>query len=75
MSPWNHPEKFDGFYNSKQKRLKFYKLGIICGILHLEYLKMRIKNSNIFKDTELENFNSIETIFLDLQQFNISFKP
>ena len=36
---------------------------------------MRIKNSNIFKDTELENFNSIETIFLDLQQFNISFKP
>ena len=35
---------------------------------------MRIKNSNIFKDTELENFNSIETIFLDLQQFNISFK-
>ena len=36
---------------------------------------MRIKKSNIFKDMELENVSSIETIFLDLQQFNTSLKP
>ena len=34
---------------------------------------MREKNMNIFKDIELENFKSIETIFFDLLKFNISF--
>ena len=29
----------------------------------------------IFKVIELENFNSIETILIDLQKFNISFMP
>ena len=29
----------------------------------MEYLKMRVKKVNIFKDIELENFNSIETFF------------
>ena len=43
--------------------MKFYKFGTICGILHQEYLKMRDKNVNIFKDIELENFNLIGTIF------------
>ena len=43
--------------------MKFYKLGIICGILHQEYLKMRIKKLNIFKDIKLKVFNSIETFF------------
>ena len=46
-----------------KKRFKFPNLGIICGILHQEYLKIRVKNVNIFKDKELKNFNSIETIF------------
>ena len=32
---------------------------------------MCVKRVNIFKDIELENFNSIETIFFDLQKFNI----
>jgi len=57
------------------KRLKFYKLGIIYGILHQEYLKMRVKKVNIFKDIKLEIFNSIETFFVDLQKFDISFMP
>jgi len=35
---------------------------------------MRVKKVNIFKDIELENFNSIETIFFDLLKVNISFK-
>ena len=48
----------------KKKRLKFYNLGIICGILYQGYLKMRVKKGYIFKDTELENFNSIESIFV-----------
>ena len=56
-------KKFYGFHYSKQKRIKFYKLGIICGILHLEYLKMRVKKVNIFKDIELENLNSINIFF------------
>ena len=47
--------------------MKFYKLGIICGILHQVYLKMRVKKVNIFKDIKLETFNSIETFFFDLQ--------
>ena len=34
---------------------------------------MRVKNLNIFKDIKLENFNAIETIFFDLQKFNVSF--
>jgi len=45
------------------KRLKFYELVIICGILHQEYLKMRVKKVNIFKDIKLQNFNSILTFF------------
>ena len=48
------------------------KLGIICRILHQEYLKMRVKKMNIFKDIKLDNFNSI---FFDLQKFDISFMP
>ena len=52
----------------------FYKqLGIICGILHLDYLKMRVKKVNIFQDIALKNFISIESIFFNLQKFNISF--
>ena len=47
----------------KKKRFKFYNLEIVCDILHQEYLEMRLKKVNIFKDIELENFNSIETIF------------
>ena len=43
----------------KKKRLKFYKLGIICGILHQDYLKMRVKKVKLFKDIKLENVNSI----------------
>ena len=58
-----------------KKRLKFYKLRTICGILDQEYLKMRVKIVNIFKDIKLENFNSIETFFFDLQKFDISFMP
>ena len=69
------PEKILLFSLKLRKKIKFYNLGIICGILHQEYLKMRVKNVNIFKDIELENLNSIETIFLDLQKFNISFMP
>ena len=34
-----------------------------------------LKKMKIFKDIELENFNSIETIFFDLLKFNISFMP
>ena len=59
----------------KKKRFKFYNLEIVCDILHQEYLEMRLKKVNIFKDIELENFNSIETIFFDLLKFNISFMP
>jgi len=44
-------------------------------MLHQEYLKMRIKKVNIFKDIKLETFNSIETFFFDLQKFDISFMP
>ena len=36
---------------------------------------MRVKIVNIFKDIKLENFNSIETYFFDLQKFDISFMP
>ena len=50
----------------KQKRLKLSTFGIICGILHLEYLKMRVKKVKMFHDIELENFNSIETIFFSI---------
>ena len=59
----------------KKNDLKFYNLGIICGILHQEYLKMRLKKVNMFKDIELKNCISIETIFFDLLKFNISFMP
>ena len=41
FSTWNHPEKF-----SLQLTKKFYKLGIFCGILHQDYLKMRLKKVN-----------------------------
>ena len=58
-----------------KKNLKFYKLVIICGILHQKYLKMRVKKVNIFKDIEFKNFNLIEINFFDLQKFNISFMP
>ena len=59
----------------KKKILKFYNLGIICGILHQEYLKMRVKKITFLKDIELKNYNSIETIFFDSLKFNISIKP
>ena len=55
--------------------MNFYKLGIICGILHQEYLKMRVKKVNIFKDIKLEIFNTIENFYFDLQKFYISFMP
>ena len=58
-----------------KKKFKFYKLVIICGILHQKYLKMRVKKVNIFKDIEFKNFNLIEINFFDLQKFNISFMP
>jgi len=58
-----------------KKIFKFYKLVIICGILHQKYLKMRVKKVNIFKDIEFKNFNLIEINFFDLQKFNISFMP
>jgi len=45
-----------------KKIFKFYKLVIICGILHQKYLKMRVKKVNIFKDIR-QIFNSIETFF------------
>ena len=48
---------------SLTKKIKFYKLGIICGILHQEYLKMGVKKLNIFKDIKLEIFTAIETFF------------
>ena len=51
------------------------KLGIICGILNQEYLKMRVKKVNIFKDIKLENFNLIKTFFFDLQKLDITFMP
>jgi len=49
--------------------MKFYKLGIICGILHQVYLKMRVKKVNIFKDIKPEIFNSIETFFSIYKNF------
>ena len=42
---------------------KIEVLYIICGILHQEYLKMRVEKVNIFIDIKLEIFNSIETFF------------
>jgi len=36
---------------------------------------MRVKIVNIFKDIKLENFNSTETFFFDLQKFDISLMP
>ena len=59
----------------QKKRLKFYNLKIICAILRHEYLNMHVKKVYIFKDVELENFSSIETIFFNLLKFNISFMP
>jgi len=38
-------------------------------------LENDVKNVNIFRDTKLENFNKIETLYFDLQKFNISFMP
>ena len=32
---------------------------------------MRVKKVNIFKDIELENFNSIETTFFDISIFHL----
>ena len=49
----NHPEKFDGLHYNQQKRIKFYRLGIICCILHQECMKMRVEKVNIYKDIEL----------------------
>jgi len=46
----------------------------MCGILHQEYLKMRVKKVYIFKDIKLEIFNSIETFYFE-QKFDISFMP
>ena len=36
--------------------VKFYKIGIICGIIHQEYLKIRVKKVTIFNDIKLETF-------------------
>jgi len=36
---------------------------------------MRVKMVNVFKDIKLKTFNSIETLFFDLQKFDISFMP
>ena len=57
-----------------QKRLKFYKLRNICGILHQEYLKMRFKKVNSFKDINLGKFIKLK-LFFDLEKFDISFMP
>ena len=46
-------QKFDGLHYNQQKRIKFYKLGIICCILHQECMKMRVEKVNIYKDIEL----------------------
>ena len=43
----------------------------MCGILHQKYLKMRVKKVYIFTNIKLKNFNSIETLFLDSQKFDI----
>ena len=51
------------FAKINKKGLKFYKLGFICGIIHLDYLKMCVKKVNIFQDIATINFNSIESIF------------
>jgi len=67
------PGKNSMVFNIRKKRLKFYNHGIICGILHQEYLKR--KKGKHFKDIELKNFNSIETIFFDSLKFYISFMP
>ena len=50
--------------------MKIFNLGIICGILHQEYLKMGVKKVKILKDIELKSFNSI-VIFFNLQKFYI----
>ena len=55
-----------------KKRSNFYKLEIICGILYLDYLKMRVRKVNFFQDIVLKNLNSIESISFYLQKFNIS---
>ena len=60
---------------SLTKKIKFYKLGIICGILHQGYLKIRVKKVNIFKDIKLETCNSIETFFFDLQNLILHLCP
>ena len=58
-----------------KKDLKFFKLVIISGILHQEYLKMRVTKVNILKDIKLEILNSIETLFFDPQKLDISYMP
>ena len=60
------------FTIDNKKDLKFFKLVIISGILHQEYLKMRVGEHF---DIKLKIFNSIETFFFDLQKFDISFMP
>ena len=68
------PEKILWLPLKLKKRSKFYKLGIICGILYLDldYLKMRVKKVNISHDIALKNFDSIERISFDLQ--NLTFR-
>ena len=55
--------------------MKFYKLGIICGILHQEYQKMHEIKVNACGDIKRENFNSIEIFFLDLKNSILHFCP
>ena len=44
--------------------------------LNIIFLKCLIlQDKTIFKDIKLENFNSIETFFFDLQKFDILFMP
>ena len=50
---------------------KIEVLYIICGILHQEYLKMRVEKVNIFKDIKLEFFNSIENNFFSIYKNSI----
>ena len=49
--------------NIKNDFKVLFKLGIICGILHQEYLKMHEIKVNICGDIRRENFNSIETFY------------
>jgi len=74
---WNKTRFYDKVKYNKSKfcfELRIIHQETICGILHQEYLKMRVKKVNIFKDIKLEIFNTIETFFR-FTKFDISFMP